>query len=338
MSRFSQPPVTEGLDTGYFLFSLDTELAWGHFDRFRPEMFSADGQRERNAISQILDVLDEYGIVATWALVGHLFGGSYPEEDIYPQEWRGKYPRFEAYYRNHHPLLHGKDVIDLLLERGKRHEFGFHGLTHQLFDEKHMPEQQARYEIEGWLRLAQRTGIVPRVVIFPRNRVGHLPVFRQFGFTCYRGIEVMPPAYRLPLLGKFLRRYSEELSIIVAPQVYVPSIDASGLVNLPASRWLFGFNRRIERVLDAVNLHLVRIQPILRGIDRAARERRVFHLWAHPYEFRTRKDIEKLRYIFRHVAEHIEAGTLRSVGMAQLAGNFLPSVTSEASVNDFLVS
>ncbi len=34
-------------DTSYFLFSFDTELAWGYYDHFRPEMFSADGKRER---------------------------------------------------------------------------------------------------------------------------------------------------------------------------------------------------------------------------------------------------------------------------------------------------
>ena len=65
--------------TGYFLLSLDTELAWGHHDNFRPEMFSADGGRERQAIELILEALDEFNIKATWAVVGHLFYGQCEE-------------------------------------------------------------------------------------------------------------------------------------------------------------------------------------------------------------------------------------------------------------------
>src|SRR3990172_3955205 len=116
--------------TGYFLFSLDTELAWGYFDmdRLRSERFSSDGSRERRAIDRLLDILDEFNIVATWALVGHLFYEKCEKCDLCPiLEWQGKYRSFEQIYETNAPLWYGADVVETLLARGGRHEIAFHG-------------------------------------------------------------------------------------------------------------------------------------------------------------------------------------------------------------------
>jgi hypothetical protein len=51
-------------ETGYFLFSLDTELATGHFDldQDRGKKFSRDGTRERQSIYRLIDLFEEYNI------------------------------------------------------------------------------------------------------------------------------------------------------------------------------------------------------------------------------------------------------------------------------------
>jgi peptidoglycan/xylan/chitin deacetylase (PgdA/CDA1 family) len=309
-----------GNTTGYFLFSLDTELAWGHFDSFRPGMFSADGSRERKAIRRLLALCDEFGIKATWALVGQLFSDRFPDVDTYPAAWRGKYPAFEKLYRQGHPLLHGGDVIQMLLDRAERHEIAFHGFTHSAFDESEMDAATAEGEITAWLQAARGRVPAPTTVIFPRNRVGHLPLFKAAGFSCYRGVEIPSCAHTLPLLGRGFRRYNEELSVILAPQVYdLPKPDDSGLVNLPASRWLFGFNRRLDRLLDRSGRHHLRLQRIVSGVRKAAAQRKIIHLWAHPYEFQGEADFEKLRYVFSSVAQQVQGGLMQSVSMAALA-------------------
>jgi hypothetical protein len=39
------------------------------------------------------------------------------------------------------------------------------------------------------VRLADEASLALRSFAFPGNRVGHLDVLREFGFTCYRGPE-----------------------------------------------------------------------------------------------------------------------------------------------------
>lgn len=129
----------------------------------------------------------------------------------------------------------------------------------------------------------------------------------------------MPSMYSLPLIGRVFRRGYYYLSALATPPVYKYQPGASGLVNFPSSRWLFGFNRNVERVLDALNLHKFRIDKMIRGVKKAALENKIIHIWAHPYEFKNEKDIEKLRYLLKHVSEQVSAERMQSVGMAELA-------------------
>jgi hypothetical protein len=307
--------------TGYFLFSLDTELAWGYFDldRRRSKIFSPDGSRERRSVELLLDVLDEFGIVATWAIVGHLFHAKCEECDICPiMDWKGKYRSFEDVYGTSNPLWYGADLIETLVTRGSQHEIAFHGYTHKIFDENAMSEEEARIEIQEWLRVAKRKGVVPQTAIFPRSKIGYLNILKEAGFICYRGEKVMPRTYSLPLIGKLLNRVDLVLQVF-PPQVYEPRVEYSGLVNLPSSQWLFRINRKVEMILDSLDLHNLRIRTIVRGVKKAAQEKKVIHLWAHPFEFQTRKDFEKLRYLLGYVSYEMVKGRIQSVGMADLA-------------------
>lgn len=311
-------------ETGYFLFSLDTELAWGHFDCFRPQMFSRDGQRERKAVQWLLDTFDEFRITATWAIVGQLFHERYVASDTYPGlTWLDPYPTFAELYRKGSPLLYGADIIEYLLKRGARHEIGFHGYTHKVFDENKLGAEEAEAEILAWLNVAQTKNIRPTTVIFPRNKVGHLALFQKYGFTCYRGVELAPSFYRWPLLGRCFRRSYYYLAALSTPVVYEEMPTQAGMINLPSSRWLWGFNRKLDRGLDALNLHTLRIHKMVQGVKQAAREKKIIHIWAHPYEFQTPKDIEKLRYLLKHVAAEIKQGRMQSIGMAELAKKFV---------------
>jgi hypothetical protein len=304
---------------GYFVFSLDTEIAWGSFDRdgYRRRRFSRDGSRERQSIVRLLDMMDEFRIVGTWAIVGHLLYEECEECDICPiLEWRGKYRTFEEVYGTRDPLWYGADIMEMILGRDMGHELAFHGYTHRVFDQ--MSEDDVRTEIEEWSRLARRWNVVPQTVIFPQGRIGHLDIFRESGFLCYRGKEVRHPVLSVPVVGKVINRANLILAVLT-PQAYGISANGARLVNLPSSHWLFRTDRAIETILDVLNLPKLRLIPIARGIKQAAEKRQVIHLWAHPHEFRTERDFEKLRYVFGCVAEEVEKGRMVSVTMADLA-------------------
>ena len=250
--------------TGFFLLSLDTELGWGYFDCFRRELFSSGGQRERETINLILDTLDEFGVIATWAVVGNFFLNHHKEAGSSPiMDWKERDPVFEELYESDSPVLYGADVIENLLTRGTKHEIAFHGYTHRVFLEKTMSSKEARAEIQAWSNIAARKKIIPKTAVFPRNKIGYLDLFKEHGFICYRGEELMPGIATLPVVGRVFRRFYHFFSLFSTPVTYEPQVDRSGLVNLPSSRWLFGFNRRVERILDG---RAVGHEPVRGGV------------------------------------------------------------------------
>lgn len=307
---------------GTFLFSLDTELAWGYFDLDdeRQRLFSSDGSRERRSIRRLLALMDEFGIKSTWAVVGHMMYDRWVASEKNPvMKWRGKHRAFDQIFETDHPLWYGADMVELLLAEGEQHEIGCHGFTHTPFWD--LTEDEARIEIECWQEAADRWGIEGRTVIFPRNQIKHLHLYQEAGFTCYRGNKVMADFYQVPVIGKVYNRLDLVLQFAV-PERFEPSLNELGMVNLPASQWLFRINRGLETGLDRLNLHRLRLGSMIRGIRRAADEGRYIHLWAHPWEFRTEKDFDKLRVLFGIVQQEAHRGRMRSVTMLEAAEAF----------------
>ena len=322
---------THGGKVGYFVFSLDTELAWGGLWNQSPSATaSRDGAVERAHIERLLDLMAEFGIVGTWAVTGHLFYAKCEECESCPiLLLKGRDSRFDEIWGNSESMWYGADVVDAVLSRGSRHEIGFHGYTHRLFSR--LTEDETRFEIAEWLRLAGRKGIRHDSVVFPQGGINHLCLFRDAGFTCYRGKDVRHPASMVPLLGKVLNRINVKLALLT-PQVFDAKVDDSGLVNIPSSQWLFRTNRVVENVLDSLNLETLRFRPAIWSIDRAAQQSKVVHLWIHPQEVRTEKDFDKLRFLFERVAVHVRAGRLQSITMADLAQRTLRSAEANLGV------
>ena len=304
---------------GCFLFSVDTELAWGFFDHFDPGAFTA--ARERETINRLLDILDEFNITATWAVVGGMFEERYQGSALGSPvtNWLRQYPDFYDLVTNGSPLLYGPDIIDLLPNRGARHEIGFHGFTHRLFNERTMSEREARAEIELWLSVAGKHNIIPRSVTFPRSRVGFLDLFQEYGFLCYRDDSMRVKGSTLPLIGRAFRRWPKSMSAVVGVPIHEATRSPGGLACLLASQSLFGFNQHLERLLDGVGVPNLRLLTLARAIRQAGVRKKAIHLVVHPYEFRTGLDFEKLRFVLRQVAVEVERGTLRSVAMADVA-------------------
>lgn len=306
---------------GYFIFSLDTELGTGHFDKDdeRKKIFSSDGVRERETIARILELLEKYQIVATWAVVGHIFYDRCEECEVCPVlDWKGKYRSYEEAYKTHHPLWYGADVVDTLLNAKMKHEIAFHGYSHETFDT--ISREKAEVEIQEFMRVASRKGIDAKSIVFPRNKVGHLDLFEKYGFLCYRGKEPLPLLTRnKDIVGKVAKHLDHVLGISTPPIYQMEEFASSNMINLIATQHIFGFNRKTEILLDGWGLPNLRIRRMTRAIRKAAAEKKVAHIWAHPWEFRTDADFGKLRYIFESVAEEVAAGKMKTIAMVDMA-------------------
>jgi hypothetical protein len=309
-------------EVGYFLFSFDTELATGRFDldQQRSRMFSADGSSERQAIFRLIELCEEYEIVGSWAVVGHLFYDKCDNCGVCKLlDWKGKYSSFEEVHGTRNPLWYGSDIIEALLTRGPRQEIGFHGFSHRIFDETHMSVQDAAMEVSEWLRIASKKAIVPHAVVFPRNLVGHLAILREAGFVCYRCEPNRNWLIRNKIFGRYIKAIDQVLGLSHLPIYQLENTKDHGMVTLYSSQCFFDLNRKFEHFLDRLNLHNLRFRRVIRGIKAAAEEKKMVHLWAHPCDFRSEKDFIKLRYVLKAVSEEVKMGRMKSVGMTEMA-------------------
>ena len=189
-------PGGVALDRGVFTISLDFELIWGTLDR-GVNTFRAACELEREVVvDRLLALLTEYEISATWCTLGHLFlescapvdGRKHPE--IVPPAHEGIADWFEhdpSGTEQSDPIFYGKMLVDRVLGCPVPQEIGSHSFSHPRFGEPGCSRETADTELTECVRLARERGLELRSFAFPRNRVGHLDVLREHGFTAYRG-------------------------------------------------------------------------------------------------------------------------------------------------------
>jgi peptidoglycan/xylan/chitin deacetylase (PgdA/CDA1 family) len=312
------------LDRGVFTLSLDFELIWGTLDR-GVETFREACERERTeVIDPLLALLAEFEISATWCTLGHLFldscaprdGRKHPE--IVPPRGEGIADWFEqdpCSTEESDPIFYGRSLVDRVLACPVPQEIGSHSFSHPMFADPSCSRETASSELAECVRLGRERGLELRSFAFPRNRVGHLDVLREHGFTAYRGPD--PAWYEGDRLPRPLKRLGHLSDVLLArrPPVVVPEEALPGLWNVPGSMIYFpmhGARRHIpvsRRVARAV-----------KGLNAAVKHRRVFHLWFHPTNlaFETEEMFTGLRRIFERASELRRQGRLEIRPMGEV--------------------
>jgi len=99
------------------------------------------------------------------------------------------------------------------------------------------------------------------------------------------------------------------------PPVVVPEL-TKGLINIPASMMFFPAHG-VRRHIPVSR----RVRRALKGVERAAREQRIMHLWFHPTNLADETDamLAGLRGVFAEVARRRERGELDVLPMGELA-------------------
>jgi peptidoglycan/xylan/chitin deacetylase (PgdA/CDA1 family) len=301
--------MNEQRQRGAFTISLDFEMIWGTLDLFGPERFRKACEAEREVVVRLLDLFTEYEVPATWCILGHLFldhcraenGRKHPEivrpthswcrDDWFAQDPCGT--------EESAPTFLGRSLVEKIRACPVPQEIGSHGFSHVIFGDSGCSRATAESEFAACVRLARAMGLDLTSFAFPRNRVGHLDILRRFGFDCYRGPE--PIWYELSQRKGILERLAHLWDVITAatPPVVLPEPTPSGLWNISGSMIYFpmhGFRRYIpvER----------RVRRASRGLDAAARQKKIFHLWFHPTNMVDRMDAMflGLRAIIEHAS------------------------------------
>jgi peptidoglycan/xylan/chitin deacetylase (PgdA/CDA1 family) len=311
------------LARGVFTISIDTELAWGGFDRpDRAERWALE-EKTRAVIGQLLDLFTRYQISATWAIVGHLFldrcqnDGSVVHPEIprpryswHPRDWYEFDPATTA---DRHPLWYGPDIVRQILDARPEQEIASHSFAHVIFGDPGCSAAAAAADLEACGRAARPWGVELRSFVYPRNRVGHLHLLPEHGFRCFRGQD---PAWfaRWPSMLRRAAHFADDLLALPPPTVQPTRV--GGLWNIPGSVMMQGMDG-----LRAWIPSRCRTRRCLSGLRRAVERHEVFHLWFHPSNFSVHFDrmVQALTPVLEAAAECRDRGGLEILTMGQLA-------------------
>jgi len=317
------------LETPILLFSLDTELAWGFHDK--DELPKKRIESARSSLRDILRLFDKYDIAATWAVVGHLFldecDGNHEEHPL-GKEW---FEKDSGGNVKENLYWFGTDLIREILDAKVDHEIGCHSFSHPEFNT--INREMAEWELQNSLDAAKKIGIDLESFVFPRNKVGHHDLLKEYGFTSYRGQK--PPSWydkiSLERKGNLNYYFNQtgrliDFTVVRNSKLSVtPIIDKNGLVNIPASLYIFSFERARAFPETIARKIVENIFPnraffeVKRGIESILNNNGILHLWFHPNDLKLEKDFQRLVKICRYIKKIKEESELEVKTMQEVA-------------------
>ncbi|MFC4438068.1 MULTISPECIES: polysaccharide deacetylase family protein [Natrialbaceae] len=273
---------------GSIVISLDAEIGWGFHDLESPPTDRVESGRR--GWSVMLELCAEYDIPATWAVVGHLMlescDGTHADHPA-PEGW---FARERNDWWDRDDLRFGPDLVRGILDSDVDHEFASHSFSHVLFGRSETERELAVAELERSIELATEWDQTIDSFVYPRNDVGHRDVLAESGISAYRGRSPTRDGIR-GVFDSTLRDRS---------MVVEPTVDEHGLVNVPASLFLFGFEGPARTVAESVwddpMVVLAR-----RGIDEAAASDGIFHVWLHPNNLTHERDDRRMKAILAYI-------------------------------------
>jgi peptidoglycan/xylan/chitin deacetylase (PgdA/CDA1 family) len=229
-------------------------------------------------VGSCLDLFEKYSVPATWAVVGKLF--------------------YE------HP-----ELLASIRESGVEHEIGYHSFSHVCFSQ--VSRAAAEKELKEGLKIQDEFGVRFRSFVFPENKIGHVDLLPEYGFSIYRGPNNAGASVNksLPIRAKNFALFR-----IVAPPV--------------EPRW----KQTIWEIPSSMHFYdAFFFRPSLtfrakRGIKRAMQTGRVFHIFLHlESALIDQKLLDRLETVLQFVKTEAEKKEFRPITM----GDFAETITRD---------
>ena len=318
---------------GALVISLDFELHWGVSDRMSVSDYKENLDNTRQAIQQMLILFDQDKIHVTWATVGFLFCKS--KEEILLRTKNIEKPTYaESKFSNYNlisqignnyaddPYHYGNDMIALVKEYPNQ-EIATHTFSHYYCLEDGASLTSFADDLDAAIAVAADEGIKITSVVFPRNQYSdqHLNVCRQKGITAYRGNRYhwlyKPTSIKDQHLVRRFGRLIDSYANLSGMNSHQLNIIESGLINVPASRFLRPYHPRLQ------SFESYRLNRITAEMNYAAQNAQLYHLWWHPHNFARylEKNLEFLKNILDHYQFLKEKYFFASLNMFELSLN-----------------
>lgn len=311
---------------GTLIVSLDFELFWGMLDVCPLEDYQDHVLGGRAAIPALLKLFEKYGIHATWAAVGFLFGDDYEDlKRFFPTEQPGyektglnPYPLFDRIGNGEGeaPCFYAPSLLKEISETPGQ-EIGSHTFCHYYCREKGQTPAQFAADMKAAKAIAAAHGYDVTSVILPRNQTEpeYTQILSTLGFTAYRDEEndwIHEKIKYFPLLR--LLRLVDVYLPLTGLGGYVPRCE-NGIWNLTGSR---AYKAIWKPMAFLEPLKMLRIKTQMRH---AAKKGLTFHLWWHPHNIgvETQRHLDQLEEIFRYYEMLKEKYGMESRNMKEAA-------------------
>lgn len=327
----TEPGIVPQPNFGAFVISLDFELHWGVRDHqsttgeYRQKLLGA-----RQIVPRMLDLFRRYDIAGTWATVGFLFAPSKKDIDKFQPTLRPVYvnTRLDPYRENigiaeeDDPFHYASSLLDWI-QKCPRQEIATHTFSHYFCLEPGQTFETFASDLRSAVAIAASRGIQLRSMVFPRNQINpdYFQALLEFGIRSYRGCQhgwmhrAVPrkPVTRHARLARLLDSYMGFSGYGTINWSDIP--EASGLCNVRASQFLRPIRPNWTR------LETIRLKHITAGIEKAARNHEIYHLWFHPHNFGTNaeENFAAFEIILNTVASCRGRFGMRALSMSEIA-------------------
>jgi hypothetical protein len=279
------PLPAKSFDRGIFMFTLDTEIAWGMKG---DKNWQKEFENTRQVVDGLLKLLDKYQISATWAFVGELM-----------REGDDR-------------LYHAPEMLKSVMDCSTPQEIGCHSFSHPVMDDAAFMADDMDKELSSCVETAKSVGVELKSFVFPQNKIAHIDRLSRFGFVCYRGKDKSWYAKFPKFLNKLAHVVDEYL--LIAPPTGTP-VRRGEVLEIPGG-YFYPHKRGWAKLLPVS----FRVRKAVKGLRKASDKRQIFHLWTHPFNLASdpKELLHGLETIFKEVAQMREKGQIEVRTMKQI--------------------
>jgi hypothetical protein len=286
----------------------------------------------------MLNLFTEYGIHATWAVVGFLFFDHTqalldgvpslrpryinktlsPYDDLPPDDAQA----------DQNSIFFAPGLIRQI-SQADHQELATHTFSHYYCLERGQNIEMFRQDVQAACTTAERFGVPIRSLVFPKNqcRSEYLSVCAELGISAYRG---NPSSWLYRAAADDAQGYVRRLGRLFDAYISISGPNCNPLpaasvglpINITASRFLRPYSPSL-RMLEPL-----RLSRINRDLTLAAQTGRTYHLWWHPHNFGAylSSNLEFLRKILDHFRLLRNLYGMESLNMGEAAARVLSIV------------